>query len=98
MKSLPTIVQPPTNEERFYEMLRITDPCLYFVKMVLDETQVNPLVLPKIIRALFNLAIGTGYGKVQIFMENGVITAIKPEESSLVNLKAIKIEEEVIVK
>jgi hypothetical protein len=98
MKSLPTIQQPLTNEQRFYDLLRAGDPYLYFIKMVLDETQVNPMVLPKIIRALANLAYGTGYGRVQVFMENGVVTNVKPEESSLVNLKVIRVEEKTIIK
>lgn len=98
MKSLPTIVPPQTNETRFYEMLRITDPLLYFVKIALDETEVNPLILPKIIRALANLAYGTGYGRIQVFMENGVVTCVKPEESSLVNLKAVTVREQVIIR
>ena len=80
MKSLPTIAPQQTNEDKFYEMLRVADPCLYFVAMTLQETGVNPLVLPKIIRALANICYGSGYGKISLFIENGVIKGIKPEE------------------
>ena len=83
MNSLPTIEQ--YNQDIFLEMLRKADPELFMIKRVLNETGVNPEILPRFIRALYNLAIGTAYGKVQVFMQNGVITAIKSEESDLID-------------
>jgi len=56
----------------------------------LSEWKINPKIIPRIIRAVAKLAYGTGYGRVQIFMENRKISAIKPEESDVINEPAIK--------
>lgn len=78
-----------SNEKQFYNLLAQIDPDLYLIKMVLDETQVNPALLPKIIRSLANLAYGTGFGKIQIIMQDGVVTHIRPEENDLVRLDTL---------
>ena len=62
--------------------------------MGLEEKRVNPAVLPRIIRAIANLDSGTGYGRVQVFMTNHMITAIKPEESDTLNVQAVLEEED----
>ncbi len=51
---------------------------------------INPVVLVRIIHSIHRLATGTGYGKIQIFMQNGRITMIEGLESN-------KVEENVIV-
>lgn len=84
--SLSTIER--ANTEQFMEQLRKFDPELYVIKVALLESGLNPLILPKLIRAIGNLAIGTGYGKVQIIMQQTVVTQILGEESSQVNEKA----------
>ena len=89
MNSLSTIVQPPTNDERFLQVLMQGDPELARVYAYIRETNFNTAILPPLIRTLSNLAMGTGFGKVQIFMESRVITAIKPEESNKVNLPVV---------
>ena len=53
--------------------------------MALEETDVNTMVLPKVIRGISNLDAGTGFGKVSIYMSNHKITQIKTEESDQVN-------------
>jgi hypothetical protein len=93
MKSLTTIINETDfsklNNGQFGELLRKLDPELYLIHIALKESNVNPLILPHIIRTIGNLAIGTGYGKVQIFMQARVITNIKPEESVSINEIAI---------
>lgn len=84
MISGPTIQQ--TNAERYLELIQTFDPDLYLTKQALLETGVNPLLLPRIIRGMANIAHGTGYGKVQIFIENRKVSQIKPEESDQVDL------------
>lgn len=86
--SLPTVEQ--TNLENYLEVVRTLDPELYMIKIALEETGVNAIIIPKIIRTIGNLVLGTGYGKVQIFMQARVITQIKPEESVEVNEPASK--------
>ena len=86
-KSLSTIEQ--ANKEKFDEALRKLYPELYLIKMSLDETGINPMIIPKIIRSLGNLHLGSGYGKIQIFMQQMIITQIKGEESVNVNQPAV---------
>ena len=88
MNSLPTIDQ--VNAENLLTVVRTLDPELYMIKIALEETNVNPLIIPKIIRTLGNLVLGTGYGKVQIFMQASIVTQIKPEESVEVNEPATR--------
>lgn len=85
--SLPTIEQ--VNLEKYWDIVRRLDPEFFLLKIALEETGVNPLILPKIIRSIHNLAIGTGSGKIQIFMEKTIITSVKGEETDLVKEKAI---------
>lgn len=87
LHSLSTIDQ--ANKDHFDRMLSDVYPELAFIKIALEETGVNPLILPKIIRSLSNLALGTGYGKVQVFMQQTIITQIKGEESINVNERAV---------
>lgn len=79
------------NIEKYIALVASVDPELYRIKVALEDTQLNPVVIPSIIRAIANLAYGTGYGKVEIHMRAGVVTHVKPEESDEVNLPAILI-------
>ena len=87
MNSLPTIQKQ--NLDIYWEVIRVLDPELYLIKVALVETQVNPMLVPQIVRAIANLAYGSGFGKIQIFMEDGVVSAIKPEESNKVGEPAL---------
>lgn len=78
-----------TNEEQYLEMIKTVDPGLYMIKIALLESQVNPEIIPSIIRVIGNLSIGTGYGKIQIFMEHSVITSLKPEETVTIKKNAM---------
>ena len=86
---------PPTyeeesalNKEQFLKVLEACDPELYRIKITLDDSGVNPSIIPQIIRTIGNLSIGTGYGKIQIFMQARVITNIFPEENVKVDAPA----------
>jgi len=81
--SLPTIEQ--VNFLNFMETLKTFDPALFNIKIALEEMSINPNFIPRVIRAIGNLAFGTGYGKVQIFIENKKVSQVKGEESTLVN-------------
>ncbi len=77
------------NMAKFITMIKAVDPELYFIMEALSETKLNPVVIPPIIRALSNLYYGTGHGKVQIFMQDGKITSINPEERLKIDLRAV---------
>ena len=70
------------------DVVRTIDPLLYEIKLFLDETGVNPSILPSIIRSIGNMSSGSGYGKVQIFMENRRITLVKGEETQKIEQPA----------
>jgi len=48
------------------------------------DTGLNPEIFFPIGRVLVNMAYGTGFGKIVLFMEKGELVQIKPEESVLV--------------
>ena len=73
--SLPTVES--ANLDRFWDVIRKLDPELYLIKIALQETGVNPMVLPKVVRQISNLWIGTKFGKVTIYMQNGKVTTIE---------------------
>lgn len=79
-----------SNEVKFMQILSAVKPGLYRIQVALEETGVNAELLVPVIRALGNLALGTGYGKVQIFMQAKIITQIKPEETIKVDELVIK--------
>lgn len=77
--SLPTVVQ--SNINQFNEVIRKLDPELYLIKMLIEEMNIDPTFLYHVIKGVSNLRMGTRYGRIQIFMQNGVITNIKTEET-----------------
>lgn len=87
MKSLPSIDQ--VNGEQLMEVIRKLNPELYMIHVALEETGVDPLVIPHVIRALGNLSLGPGYGKIQIFMQARLITDIEATEKIRINAEAV---------
>lgn len=87
MNSLPTTEQ--ANVDKMYEVIRKLDPELYLIKLALKEYGLNPMVLPKIIRSISNLATGSGYGKVQVYISNKVVSSVVGEEENTIKEKAI---------
>lgn len=87
MISLPTV--EAANLQKYWEIVRHLEPEFYLLRVAIQETGINPMILPKVIRSISNLAIGTGFGKVQIFMSAGKVTQIKGEESDQVDEEAV---------
>lgn len=82
-QSLPSTES--VNLDKYWDVVRQLDPEFYLLRIALKETSVNPMILPRIIRALANLAGGTGYGRVVVYMGKGVATSVKTEEADEVN-------------
>lgn len=74
------------NQEQYLNMLAELDPELYLIKIALLQTQVNPTIIPRIIRVLGNMNIGTGYGEITILMKERIITQVKANESDVLNM------------
>lgn len=87
MQSLPTVEQ--ANLDQYMDVVRQLDPELYLIKVALKETGINPLIIPRIIRSLGNVAWGSGYGEIQIKMVSRVVTQIKSGESDIISEQAI---------
>lgn len=81
--------QEEQNRQQFLEVLRKFDPELYLIKVALEETGLNPGIIPRIIRSIGNLAFGTGYGRIQIFMQARTVSQVKSEESDEINQRAL---------
>lgn len=82
-----TMNETANNDDKYLEVLRTLDPELYLIKMALEETGVNAQIIPRVIRVLGNLEIGTGFGEVVILMKSGVVTQIKANESDVLNME-----------
>lgn len=87
MSSLPTIIQEPDfdrlNQERFELILASSAPELWRVYQYLRETNVNPAILPKVIRGIANIASSPSHvGRVIIFVE-GSTMSVQIRESDL---------------
>jgi hypothetical protein len=79
-------MRPSNNDEKYIQILETLDPSLFRIKMALQETGVNPDLIPRIVRVLGNLDIGTGYGEITILMKQRIITQIKSNESDVLNM------------
>ena len=79
MISSPTISQ--MNLEQYERLLQQVNPELYSIQIALFETGMNPLIIPKVIRSITNIAIGTGHGTVHIIINKNKVTQIIGEES-----------------
>lgn len=83
MVQLANLTSEPTyqeelqnNEQIFKEFVRRGRPDIYVLMELLDQTGVNSNVLLKVIRQIHELAVGTGYGKVTVEMENKTVTFV----------------------
>lgn len=85
--SLPSTEK--VNLEKYWDLVRKLDPEFYLLKIALAETNVNPMILPRIIRSISNLCLGTKYGKITIFVQAGRVTVIEGSESDKVEQEAI---------
>lgn len=82
--------QQANNEYSFRKMLETVKPDLYVIFDILQRTGINFFVVVKILRALNNIALGTGYGTVSIDIQNGKVLFVRGEESDRVNDDLIK--------
>ena len=74
-----------SNEEKFLEMLKVADPELYQLKVALAVSRVNPMILVPIIKTLGNLMLGSGHGKLEVFMQAKIIKNVVAQERVEIN-------------
>lgn len=85
--------QQKRNEFAFKEMLKAVRPELFVIMDLMDQTNINPIVVWRVLRQLNNIALGTGYGTVTVSVENGKVTFVRGEDSDKVNEMLIKVPE-----
>lgn len=94
MSGLPTI-NPNNYEEALFHNnekmqnllntlfpnLSIPYDAVYQIMSFLEETQINPGILPHVIRGIYNLKVGTGKGQVIVHVQN-TITNVQTRENN----------------
>ena len=93
--SHPTI--EANNSDKYWEIIKKLDPDFYLIRTLLEETEINPQIIPKVIRGLSNLSIGAGYGKVVIYMRNKRVTSIETADEDKLDQPAIITREQIEV-
>ena len=77
------------NEEQFDKVLAQTYPELWRIHNALKETKINPLVVPAVINAIYEVAYVTGHGDVKIFISDKKITNIEPKARIKLGISAL---------
>lgn len=83
MTSLATIItykfESSANGAVFANVLRNANTPLYMIWKSLEESNVNPVLIPPIIKNISFVDRSSGYGKVIIFMEKNHISNLSAE-------------------
>ena len=74
-----------TNEEKWLVMLEKADPEMYQLKVALAISHLNPMILIPIIKTLGNLMLGSGHGKLEVFMQAKIIKNVVAQERVEIN-------------
>ncbi len=77
-----------SNEEQFLEMLEQVDPELYQLKVALAIAHLNPMILIPIIKTLGNLMLGSGHGKLEVYMQAKIIKNVTAQENIKIDQEA----------
>lgn len=83
-------VQAKHNEEKFREMIKLFRPDIHLLMETIDQTNINPFVVWKIIYALSGVANDTKYGQVNILIEDNVVRFVRGEHADKVNQSIFK--------
>ena len=60
---------------------------IYQILLFLEETQVNGAVVPKVIRAIHNIVIGTGKGQVIVHVQGDLLNVSIREQDEEIKTK-----------
>lgn len=82
--------QKEHNEELFRKGAQMVRPDIFHLMEVLDTTHIDYTILVQVLYFLEKIATGTRYGEVRLFIENGVVTFVKGDESKKLNIPIIK--------
>lgn len=65
------------NALNFLEQMRVLDPELFLFDIARLETGISPNIATKIYREIENICVGSKFGKVTIYLQDGVVTDIE---------------------
>jgi hypothetical protein len=93
MKSSPTIAtyqaEAENNSQKVAQLLTMLFPDLdvpyesvYLIMAYLSETKVNAAVLPRVIRGVHNIMIGTGSGQVIVHVKGDMLNVQTREQDT----------------
>ena len=98
-KSLPTINPKSYDDQLFHNNIKMQSlleqlfPTLFLpydsifrLLSYLEETQINAMILPQIIRAIYNISVGTGEGRVVIHIKGGITNIESRENNEPLNI------------
>lgn len=89
-RSLASVAsQTQTNIEKYMTLVQTLDPDLYLIRLALNDSKVNPEIIPLIIRHMANISYGTGFGQIKISISARKVAQIASTESELVDEDAI---------
>lgn len=78
------------NELLFRETIKKVRPDIYVLMDLIDRYHVNVYVLFKVIRQLINVAHGSRWGRVTVYINDNKITQIEGLDSDKVNENIFK--------
>lgn len=90
-------VQSEENNKQIVQMFSVLFPNitrvpyddLYNILSYLDQTSVNPQVLPRVIRSVQNIMIGTGQGEVLVHVRGETLTVEARERDGSISSKQL---------
>lgn len=77
------------NEAQFDLMLQAASPELWKIHQALKDTGINPLLVPAMINAVYEVAYVTGTGNITIHVNDHKITDIEPKPRMRLNIDAL---------
>jgi hypothetical protein len=82
--------QTQTNEAILMDIMKSVRPDVYQLLAELDRTQIQPIIITKIVRQLETIITGLQYGEVRVQIEKGQVTFIRGESSDRVYLPLVE--------
>lgn len=86
--------QEQQNREKFMELMAVAMPDLHILATLLEKQKINPIILFHVSTHLAEIARGTGYGKVEVMVEEGDARFVKGlHQTKLIGEKVFLTEE-----
>jgi len=89
MKALTYQEENERNQKIFSDMVKRIRPDIWVLMDIIDKTGVNPFVLMKTTRQIYNIAVGSGWGEVSILIMNKRVANVSGKDTEKLNEPAI---------